>query len=268
MKNFKLKNIDPGSTDGFRKSQKQHAVHKTEELLLEMNQLLALMYAENRHSLLIILQGIDASGKDGTVHHIFSGANPQGVQVHSFKKPSEEELKHDFLWRCHRAAPESGSVAIFNRSYYEDVTTLKVHPELLKFQHLPKSVQDGKDLFSDRFEQIHDFEKMLVKNGTEILKFFLHISKPEQKIRLQARLKDPTKHWKFSVDDLKERKHWDKYQAAYQDMLVQSSSSHAPWTVIPADQKWYRNYLISKEIVGKLKGLKMRYPNINKSTAD
>jgi PPK2 family polyphosphate:nucleotide phosphotransferase len=209
---------------------------------------------------LIILHGIDASGKDGTVRHLFSAANPQGLQVHSFKRPSEEELRHDFLWRCHRAVPESGYAAIFNRSYYEEVTTVQVHKEWLGRQHLPDHILKNSKIFEQRYRQINDFEKMLTENGISVVKFLLHISKKEQKERLDERLKDHTKNWKFSPEDLKERKRWEAYMNVFGKMINETHTKHAPWYVIPADHKWYRNYLVTKTLVDHLSKLKMKFP--------
>jgi PPK2 family polyphosphate:nucleotide phosphotransferase len=241
---------------------KEEAHAETEKHLERMRKLLYQMYAENKHSLLIILQGIDASGKDGVVDHIFRGANPQGLRVYSFKEPTPEELRHDFLWRCHKVAPESGLTAIFNRSYYEEVTTVRVHKELLLRQHLPDSVRRKKNLFDQRYEQINAFEKMLCENGTVILKFLLQVSKGEQKKRLEERIADPTKKWKFSIQDAKERKFFDSYLKVFNKMVAATHSPHAPWYVIPADKKWYRNYLVSKHIVDALSDLKMKYPGL------
>lgn len=253
--------IDPAQTGGIEKSE---ALELTESLLERMFELLYMMYAENRRSLLIILHGIDASGKDGTIRTIFAGMNPQGTKVYSFKKPSEEELSHDFLWRCHRLVPERGTTAIFNRSYYEDVTTVMVHPELLADRNLPKSAANR--IFLQRYRQINEFERMLVENDTVVLKFFLHISKAEQKQRFLARLEDPSKNWKFSLDDLKARTQWDKYQKAFTEMIKRTNTRHCPWHVIPADKKWYRNYLVAREIVRSLEKQKMKYPRMKGKT--
>ncbi len=239
---------------------KREARSLTKDLQNKMYDLLYLMFAHDQHSLLIILQGIDTSGKDGTVRHIFAGANPQGLKVFSFKKPSVAEFRHDFLWRCHLHTPESGLAVIFNRSYYEEVTTAMVHPELLEEQHIPKEIRERPDFFEQRYERINDFEKMMTQKGTSIVKFFLHISKEEQKIRINERLKNLDKNWKFSAQDVKERKHWESYMDSYQKMLRATSTKHAPWTVIQADNKWYRNYIVSKTIVEKLEKLKMKFP--------
>ncbi len=255
-----LSQIDPASHPLC--ATKEEALAKTQELQKRMYDLFYLLFAHNRYSLLIILQGIDASGKDGTVRHIFEGANPQGIKVFSFKKPSSEESRHDFLWRCHLHAPERGLTAIFNRSYYEEVTTVQVHPEILHEQGLPDEVIKRKDFFSQRCERINDFEKLLTQQGTLVLKFFLHISKKEQKMRLQNRLQDLSKNWKFSENDLKERKYWNQYMKVFDRMLEATTTAYAPWKVIPADKKWYRDLVISQSIVDALENLKMSFPKL------
>jgi PPK2 family polyphosphate:nucleotide phosphotransferase len=252
-----LRKIDPEDTGKF--TDKEEIEEKTLSHLKELYDLLFLLYAENCHSLLIILQGIDASGKDGIIRHIFTGANPQGIRVHSFKRPTPEELRHDFLWRCHKLGPERGMATIFNRSYYEDVTTVRVHPEYLQARHLPGNPSPEK-VFQQRYRQINEFERMLVENGTVILKFFLHISKEEQKERLEERLRDPTKKWKFSPEDVEERKFWPKYMDSFGQMLEETDTRHAPWVLVPANKKWYRNFVVSREIVHALRGLKMSFP--------
>lgn len=253
-----LKNHSP-SENPFCKD-KESALKKTAILQKKLYDLLYLMFAESRHSLLIILQGIDTAGKDGIVRHIFAGANPQGIKVFSFKKPTVEEFRHDFLWRCHLHTPESGMAAIFNRSYYEEVTTTMVHPNMLKEQHIPKSSLNHPDFFKRRYARINDFEKMLVQKGTVVIKFFLHISKKEQKMRIKERLKDRSKNWKFSKADIKERKHWDKYMLSFEDMIAATSTKQAPWIVVPADNKWYRDYIVSKTLVETLSKMKMSFP--------
>ena len=239
---------------------KADALAKTGVLQKKLYDLLYLMFAHDQNSLLIILHGIDTAGKDGVVRHIFSAANPQGIKVYSFKKPSLIEFRHDFLWRCHLHTPESGLAAIFNRSYYEEVTTVRVHPELLKEQHIPEKIRQHPIFFKQRYESINDFEKLLVQKGTVVVKFLLHISKKEQKLRIEKRLKDRTKNWKFSVEDIKERRHWDEYMEYFEQMLAETTSKHAAWTVVPADHKWYRNYVVSKTLVEALEKLKMNFP--------
>jgi PPK2 family polyphosphate:nucleotide phosphotransferase len=259
VKTPQLTEIDPDFDSDL---EKKEAEQKTTQTLERMGELLYEMYADSTRSLLIILQGIDTSGKDGTIKHIFSGTNPQGIQVHSFKQPSEEELRHDFLWRCHKLCPASGEVAIFNRSYYEEVTTLMVHPEVLKRQHLPSQLMKRKDFFELRYQQINDFERMLSLNGTTIIKFLLHISKKEQKARLEERIKDTSKNWKFSKDDIKERKYWSKYMHSFDQMLQATHTQNAPWHVIPANKKWFRNYLTSEIIKDSLENLHFKFPKM------
>lgn len=217
-------------------------------LTAELEYLQEVLYAEQKQKLLIILQGMDTSGKDGTIRHVFEGVNPQGVQVASFKVPSAEELAHDYLWRVHKQVPGKGMITIFNRSHYEDLLVVRVH------NLVPEEV------WSKRFEHINAFEKMLADEGTTILKFFLHISIDEQKERLQARLDDPTKQWKFNPGDLKERALWEEYLQAYQDVLSRTSTSSAPWFIVPSDRKWVRNYVIATTIVNCLKSFQMNYP--------
>lgn len=214
----------------------------------ELEALQELLYAEGKHKILIVLQATDTGGKDGTIRHVFDGVNPQGVHVASFKKPTEIELDHDYLWRVHARTPGSGEIVIFNRSHYEDVLVVRVH-DLVPPARWEK-----------RYEHINNFEKLLADEGTTIIKFFLHISKDEQKERLEERLADPEKHWKFAKGDLAERERWDDYQEAFEAALSRTSTGYAPWYIIPADRKWYRNLVISEVIIETLKGLDMAYP--------
>ena len=262
MGKLNLSKISPSAHDHCKN--KDDALQMTEVLQKELYDLLYLMFAHDRHSLLIILQGIDTSGKDGTVRHIFKAANPQGIKVFSFKRPSAEEFRHDFLWRCHLHTPESGLTTIFNRSYYEEVTTAMVHPELLEEQHLPDEILSRSDFFERRYARINDFEKLLEQKGTVIIKFFLHISKKEQKIRINERLKNLNKNWKFSPEDVKERRYWSQYKRSFQKMLHATSTRHSPWSIIPSDDKWYRDFMISKTIVERLQQLKMSFPKAKK----
>lgn len=258
MAKLKLEKLDPSLHPLIKgKAEAAKAIEKFEK---EIYDLLYLMFAHNRHSLLIILQGIDASGKDGTVRQIFKSANPQGIRVFSFKEPTPEESRHDFLWRCHRHTPESGMATIFNRSYYEEVTTAMVHPELLEAQHIPEKIVKAPDFFEQRYERINEFEKLLTQKGTVVVKFFLHISKVEQKKRIDERLDDRSKNWKFSESDVKQRKYWDDYMNSFEKMVNATSTVHAPWTVVPADHKWYRNYVVCKTLAEKLSELKMAFP--------
>jgi len=246
---IKLSDWDPdetGAYDGGKEEAKEELNRLTEELSV----LQELLFAEQKHKLLVILQGMDTSGKDGVIQHVFEGVNPQGVRIASFKVPTPLELSHDYLWRVHQQVPGKGEIVIFNRSHYEDVLVVRVH----------KLVSKG--IWSKRYQQINEFERTLHDEGTTILKFFLHISFDEQKERLQARLDDPQKHWKFNVNDLKERKLWPDYVRAYEEALGRTSTEWAPWYVIPANRKWYRNLLIGKILVKALKNLDMEYPKL------
>jgi PPK2 family polyphosphate:nucleotide phosphotransferase len=220
------------------------------------------LYAQNTYALLIIFQALDAAGKDGTIKHVMSGINPQGCQVFSFKAPSDEELDHDYLWRASKALPERGRIGIFNRSYYEEVLVARIHPEILAKQQLPKEAT-GSQIWRDRFEQINNFEKYLSQNGIVILKFFLNVSKEEQKNRFLARIDRPEKNWKFSANDVKERAFWDDYQKAYQDVFNNTSTKYAPWYIIPADRKWFTRLVVANIIVNKLKDLNLQYPTLS-----
>jgi len=242
-----LKDINPNSTGNY-KGDKNSAKDDLEKMNLELESLQELLYAEGKHKVLIVVQAMDTGGKDGVIRHVFEGVNPQGVKVASFKVPTASELARDYLWRVHQQVPGNGEITIFNRSHYEDVLVVRVH------NLVPKSV------WSKRYAQIVDFEKMLADEGTTILKFFLHIDLDEQKERLQARIDDPEKQWKFNPGDLKERALWDKYIAAYEDAINKTSTKEAPWFVIPANKKWYRNIAISRIIIDTLKNLKMEYP--------
>jgi len=241
-----LSEIAPGYTGPYsQKSEVQGLLQANRKELVRLQELL---YAEARHSLLIVLQAMDTGGKDGTIRHVMRGVNPQGCVVTPFKVPTAEELAHDYLWRVHKVVPPKGMIGIFNRSHYEDVLVVRVH------NLVPESV------WSKRYEQINQFEKHLTENGVTILKFFLHISKEEQKRRLQERLDDPRKQWKFAVGDLAERQRWDEYMAAYEDVLNLTSTPWAPWYVVPADHKWYRNLVVSSIVVETLRGFNMSYP--------
>lgn len=245
----KLTHIDPGETGDLKNKQEGQPILKKH--VSRLRELQDVLYAEGKHALLIILQAMDAAGKDGTIRHVFHGFNPQGTSVVSFKVPSSHEAAHDFLWRIHEAVPGRGDIGIFNRSHYEDVLVVRVH------NLVPKKV------WSRRYEQINDFEQMLFENGVTIVKFFLHISKDEQKKRLEARLNDAAKHWKVNPQDLEERKYWDDYMAAYEDVLSKCSAPHAPWYVVPANKKWFRNVVISQVLIETMEALDMKYPTIN-----
>ncbi|RPI84520.1 MAG: polyphosphate kinase 2 family protein [Chloroflexi bacterium] len=240
----KLDPDDKGDFEGGKKEGKE----ELKNLNLRLQELQELLYAEHKHTLLIVLQGIDTAGKDGTINHVFEGVNPQGVHVVSFKVPSQEELDHDYLWRIHKQTPRKGEIGIFNRSHYEDVLVVRIHslaPE---------------EVWKKRFDHINAFENMLVEEGVAILKFFLYIDKDEQKERFQARLDDPTKHWKFNPGDLQERERWPEYIQAYEDVLSKTSTKCAPWYVIPSNRKWYRNLVVAETIIKTLEGFDMKYP--------
>jgi PPK2 family polyphosphate:nucleotide phosphotransferase len=242
---IRLKDFDPDYHEGL---EKERTREKTEKLAERIGELQQLLYADGRHALLIVLQGMDTSGKDGTVKHVLDAVNPAGVETANFKTPSKEELAHDFLWRIHKALPRYGNFGVFNRSHYEDVLVVRV----LNLQ--PPHV------WRVRYEQINAFEKHLVANNIVVLKFFLHISRQEQAERLRARLKDPRKNWKFQMEDLKMRAHWDKFMRAYEDAINRCSSPEAPWHVIPANRKWYRDHIISKVVVKALEDLRLKWP--------
>ncbi len=240
---------------------KERAKRTLDENLADLARAQNLLYADDRYAVLIILQAMDAAGKDGTIKHVMSGVNPQGCQVFSFKKPSAEDLDHNFLWRYMRCLPERGRIGIFNRSYFEDVLVVRVHPELLAAQRLPGRV-DGKKFWQRRYEDINAFERHLVRNGTVILKFFLNVSKDEQKRRFLDRLDRPDKNWKFSAADLAERAHWGRYMKAYSDCLSATSTKWAPWYVIPADHKWVARAVVADVITTTLRSLDLKYPEV------
>ena len=261
-KKFRLKDMDPADT-GHWKS-KEHAEAALMEGIARTAELQDKLYAQDNWALLLIFQAMDAAGKDGAVKHVMSGVNPQGCQVYSFKAPSDVELQHDFLWRTTRDLPERGHIGIFNRSYYEEVLIVRVHPEILKGEKTPPSLV-GKDIWKERFEDIRGFERHMARNGTVIRKFFLHLSKKEQKKRFLARLDEPEKNWKFSANDIHERKYWDDYQAAYEDMIRNTSTKYAHWYVVPADNKWFTRLVISSVVVDTLESLDLAYPKVDEA---
>jgi len=228
----------------------------------KLDKLQQLLYASNQRAVLLIFQAMDAAGKDGVIRHVMSGINPQGCQVFSFKHPSASELAHDFLWRTTRDLPERGKIGIFNRSYYEEVLVVRVHPGLLEKQKLPDKLVT-RDIWKERFKDIRAFERHLARNGTLILKFFLHVSKQEQKKRFLERIEEPSKNWKFSMGDVEERKLWDKYMAAYEDMIRHTSRPEAPWHVVPADNKWFTRLVVAAEVVEALDSLGLKYPKVS-----
>jgi PPK2 family polyphosphate:nucleotide phosphotransferase len=259
---FRLKDFDPADTSGVKSE------HHAEKLLAQSSamasQMQEMLYAQDRWALLLIFQGMDAAGKDGAIKHVMSGVNPQGCDVWSFKTPTNEELDHDYLWRTHKVVPERGKIGIFNRSYYEEVLVVRVHPGTLKAEKLPER-RLTKHIWDERYEDINAFERYLTRNGVVIRKFFLHISKAEQKRRFLARLEESKKNWKFSMADIKERGFWKDYQEAYEEMIQNTASKHAPWYVIPADNKWFGRLIIASAIVESLHGLDLVFPDVNKA---
>jgi PPK2 family polyphosphate:nucleotide phosphotransferase len=250
----------PTDYSGKFKSKKE-AVKLLKKNVERMTELQAKLYAQDKYSLLVIFQAMDAAGKDGTIKHVMSGLNPQGTQVSSFKQPSKEELDHGYLWRINKALPERGRIGIFNRSHYEEVLIVRVH-NLIRYQKIPDKF-NNKSLWKQRYKQINSFEEYLYENGIVTIKFFLHVSKEEQKKRFLERIEDTSKNWKFSSGDIEERKHWDEYQKAYQDAISATSKKHSPWFVIPADKKWFARLAVSEIIVQEMKKLKPEYPKLN-----
>ena len=241
-------------------NEKKDAVKDLEKNIKRLAELQDVLYAQNVHALLIIFQAMDAAGKDSTIEHVMSGINPQGCQVVSFKQPSAVELDHDFLWRCAIATPERGRIGIFNRSHYEEVLVVRVHPQILQAQQLPDEIKNDKNIWKNRFRQIRNFEETLDDNGIHTIKFFLHVSKEEQKKRFLARIDEPDKNWKFSAGDVKERELWSDYMNAYRDAIEATSTEKAPWYIIPADKKWFMRLAVSEIIVKKLESMNLKYP--------
>jgi PPK2 family polyphosphate:nucleotide phosphotransferase len=262
-KRIKLGNYDPGFTGKFKS--KEEAREKLAADIETLASLQDVLYAQDTYALLLIFQAMDAAGKDGIIKHIMSGVNPQGCQVFSFKTPSQEELDHDFIWRNMKALPERGRIGIFNRSYYEEVLIVRVHPEILSGQRIPEKEKKSKDVWKHRYEDINNIERYLTRNGTVILKFFLNVSRQEQKKRFLERIERPEKNWKFSFDDLKERGRWKEYMKAYEDMLNATSTEWAPWYVIPANAKWFARAAVADIVSDKLKSLNLRYPEVNEA---
>jgi PPK2 family polyphosphate:nucleotide phosphotransferase len=257
---FRLKDHDPATTGHLRS--KAHAKELLEQGVASMAELQDKLYAQDRWGVLLIFQAMDAAGKDGAIKHVMSGVNPQGCQVYSFKAPSSEELNHDYLWRTMQRVPERGRIGIFNRSYYEEVLVVRVHPELLKQERISPSLV-GKDIWNERFADINSFEQYLIRNGIVIRKFFLNLSRKEQKRRFLERLEQPEKNWKFSAADIRERQYWDDYMHAYEDMIVHTATKHAPWFVVPADNKWFTRLVVAAAIVETLEDLKLAYPKVD-----
>jgi PPK2 family polyphosphate:nucleotide phosphotransferase len=250
-------------TDGF--TDKDAAEDHVKENIERLQQLQDTLYAQNIYALLIVIQAMDAAGKDSVIEHVMSGVNPQGCNVVSFKAPSAEEMDHDFLWRCQRNLPGRGMIGIFNRSHYEEVLVVRVHPEILQAQQLPDDVKTSPDIWKRRYRQIRSWEDTLAENGIHLIKFFLHVSKEEQKKRFLDRIKEPEKNWKFSARDVKERDHWDEYMQAYSDAIEETSTEASPWYIIPADKKWFTRLAVSDVIVQKLGSMRLSYPILSDS---
>ncbi len=259
-KHFRLKDFDPVDTGHWHS--KDHAEEALEQGIQRIAELQDKLYAQDSWALLLIFQAMDAAGKDGIIKHVMSGVNPQGCQVHSFKAPSDLELQHDFLWRTTGDLPERGHIGIFNRSYYEEVLVVRVHPEILQSQKTPP-VLCGKNIWEERFEDIRSFERHMARSGTVIRKFFLNVSKKEQKKRFLERLEEPEKNWKFSAGDIHERKYWDDYQDAYEDMIRNTATEDAPWYVVPADNKWFTRLVVSSVLVETLESMHLGYPKVD-----
>jgi PPK2 family polyphosphate:nucleotide phosphotransferase len=260
-KGFRLKDFDPGDTCGLKLGKKD-AAELLQNGVAGLAEEQEMLYAQDSWSLLLIFQAMDAAGKDSTIKHVMSGVNPQGCQVVSFKQPTPEELDHDFMWRCARHLPERGRIGIFNRSYYEEVLIVRVHPEVLKRQRLPAPLV-SKHIWDERLADIAQFEDYLTRQGTKILKFFLHVSRKEQKKRFLDRLDEPEKNWKFSASDARERKFWDDYMEAFEEAIRATASKHAPWFVVPADNKWFTRLVVAAAIVDAMESLGLAYPKVD-----
>jgi PPK2 family polyphosphate:nucleotide phosphotransferase len=257
---FRLKDVDPAETRWVKtKEEAADLLQRGVAILRDQQEKL---YAHDRWAVLLVFQAMDAAGKDSTIKHVMSGINPQGCQVYSFKAPTSEELDHDFLWRTNRCIPERGRIGIFNRSYYEETLVVRVHPEYLARQRLPKDVIT-KNIWEERYTDIRKSERYLARNGVAILKFFLHVSKEEQRRRFLARLEEPAKNWKFSLADVQERQHWDDYMEAYEDTIRNTAAPHAPWYVVPADHKWFTRLVVASAVIGELDRLKLEFPEVD-----
>ncbi len=259
---FRLKDIDPGNTLQFTSEDKPRAKEALATGIEALAQLQDMLYAQDRWAVLLIFQAMDAAGKDGAIKHVMSGVNPQGCQVFSFKAPTSEDLDHDYLWRCMKCLPERGRIGIFNRSYYEETLVVRVHPELLERQKLPPELVT-KGIWKERYQDIRNFERYLARNGVAICKFFLHVSKKEQKKRFLERIENPEKNWKFSATDAKERDHWDQYMEAYEGLIRNTAKKTAPWYVVPADNKWFTRVVVAAAVIDLLGSLKMEYPQVS-----
>jgi PPK2 family polyphosphate:nucleotide phosphotransferase len=261
-KHFRLKDQDPSDTHGLGSELKPRAKELLAHGVKELSRLQDILAAQDSWGLLLIFQAMDAAGKDGTIKHVMSGVNPQGVDVSSFKAPSPEELRHGYLWRCMKVMPARGRIGIFNRSYYEEVLVVRVHPQILENQKLPKALVT-RHIWQQRFEDINNLERYSARNGIAVVKFFLHLSRKEQKRRFMERLDTPDKNWKFSASDVKERQFWDAYQGAYEDMIRHTASEHAPWYVVPADNKWFTRLVVEEAVVDALKSMNLKYPKVS-----
>ena len=259
---FRLKDWDPAATTGVKN--KQHAQNILDAREGVLSRLQEKLYAQDRWAVLVVLQALDAAGKDGAIKHIMSGVNPQGCDVHAFKSPSNEELNHDYLWRTQKCIPERGKIGIFNRSYYEEVLVVRVHPTLLRAERLPDELIT-KHIWDQRYEDINAYEQYLTRNGVMIRKFFLHVSKEEQKKRFVERLEDPKKNWKFAMADVNERGFWKDYQEAYEEMIQNTAAKHAPWFVVPADNKWFTRLIVASAIIQTLDELHLSFPEVDKA---
>jgi PPK2 family polyphosphate:nucleotide phosphotransferase len=260
---FSLKRVDPGDTLDFGAEDKPRAKEALATGVEALAELQDMLYAQDRWAVLLVFQAMDAAGKDGTIKHVMSGVNPQGCQVYSFKAPSAEDLDHDFLWRCMKCVPERGRIGIFNRSYYEETLVVRVHKEFLEKETIPPKLVT-KDIWKERFQDIHSFERYLTRNGIVIRKFFLHVSNKEQKKRFLERLENPEKNWKFSPNDIKERAFWDDYMEAYEEMIRETATKNAPWYVVPADNKWFTRIVVAAAVIEALDALDLHYPKVSK----
>ena len=263
-KGFRLKDVDPGDTQDFKSEDKARAKEALQTGVEALSELQGRLYAQDRWSVLLVFQAMDAAGKDGTIKHVMSGVNPQGCQVSSFKSPTSEDLQHDYLWRCQKRLPERGQIGIFNRSYYEETLVVRVHPEYLAGQKLPEKCVT-KNIWEERFQDIRAFERYLARNGTIVLKFFLHVSKEEQQKRFLERIELPEKNWKFSSADMKERGFWDDYQAAYEETIRETATKDAPWHVVPADNKWFTRVVVAAAVIDALDSLDLKYPKVSEA---
>jgi PPK2 family polyphosphate:nucleotide phosphotransferase len=259
-KGFRLKDHDPGETRWIKS--KEEAAEALKQGVAVLSDLQEKLYAQDRWALLLIFQAMDAAGKDSTIKHVMSGVNPQGCQVYAFKAPSPEELDHDYLWRTTRSLPERGRIGIFNRSYYEETLVVRVHPEYLSSQKIPPELVTRR-IWNERYEDINAFERYITRNGIAVLKFFLNVSKAEQRRRFLSRLEEPSKNWKFSVADLRKREHWDDYMVSYEDTIKHTAAEHAPWYVVPADHKWFTRIVVASAVVDALDGMSLAFPELD-----